>query len=61
MKMIKEMARLVYDVKMWRGPYDSRQVTLVIDNDREVTLNPAQVLFVESAPHVHVHVRVRVL
>ena len=48
---------------MWTSPYGSTQVTLGIDDDREVTLNPAQVLFVESAPHVHVrvHARIRVL
>ena len=39
-KMRRVMARLVYDVKMWMGTYDSRQVTLAIDGDREVALNP---------------------
>ena len=44
--LIREIAGLVYDVRM---------VTLAIDNDWEVTLNPAQVLFIELAPHAHAH------
>jgi len=52
------MVRLVYDVKMWTSPYGSTQVMLEIDDDREVTLNPAQVLFVESEPHGHARARV---
>ena len=56
--LITEMARLVYDVKMWTSPYGSTQVTLAIDGDREVTLNPARVLFVELAPHARARVRV---
>ena len=54
--LITEKVRLVYDVKMWTSPYGSTRVTLAIDGDREVTLNPARVLFVELAPRARVRI-----
>ncbi len=52
--LITEKARLVYDVEMWTSPYAPMQVMLAIDGDREVTLYPARVLFVELAPRARV-------
>ena len=38
--LVREMARLVDNVKMWTTPYGSTQVTLGIDGDWEVTTKP---------------------